>query len=137
MIFETKTLTVSIDAPFNAVADDLANPITHPEWATEFFTGDAVPNDKGGVNANVPMMGGPVKFEIKADAKQGILDLFLAPETGKFGDPLPVRLIRNGDGVDVLWTLTRYPGMPDIAWQLGLDSMNKELVSLKKRHEEN
>jgi hypothetical protein len=32
-------------------------------------------------------------------------------------------------------TLTRFPGMPDAAWENGLTSMEKELLALKARHE--
>jgi hypothetical protein len=82
------------------------------------------------------MMGGTVRYKIEADTKQGILDLFLSPEGADFGEPLPVRLIKNGSGVDVLWTLTRFPCMPDAVWENGLASMGKELLALKARHEE-
>lgn len=135
-IFQTKTLTVSIDAPFGKVIADLADPATHPEWATEFFKSAAKKTESGEVLVAAPMMGGTVKFKIEADARQGILDLFLAPEEADFGAPLPVRLIKNGSGVDVLWTLTRVPGMPDTAWEKCLLSMEKELFALKARHEE-
>jgi hypothetical protein len=58
------THTLTVDTPVVKVAADLADPTTHPEWATEFYAG-------------------------------------------------PVRLVPNGDGVDVLWTLARFPG----AWR--------------------
>lgn len=135
-IFQTKTLTISIDAPFEKVVTDLADPATHPEWAKDFFEGAAKRIESGEVLVTVPMMGGTVRYKIEADTKQGILDLFLSPEGADFGEPLPVRLIKNGSGVDVLWTLTRFPGMPDAAWENGLASMEKELLALKVRHEE-
>ena len=49
--------------------------------------------------------------------------------------PIPVRLVPNGDGVDVLWTLARFPGVTDQAWQQGLAAMVRELQALKRRHE--
>lgn len=134
-IFQTKTLTISIDAPFTKVATDLANPSTHPEWATEFFSGTAKKMSNGEVLVTVPMMGGSVRYKIEADLESGVLDLFLSPEGADFGAPLPVRLIKNGDGVDVLWTLTRFPGVADSAWEHGVVSMKKELLALKARHE--
>lgn len=133
-VFQSKTLTVSIDAPFDKVITDLADPATHPEWAKEFFVGNAIEKN-GEVLVTVPMMGGSVRFKIEANTKLGILDLFLSPENTKFGTPIPVRLIKNGSGVDVLWTLTRFPGMPDVAWENGLLAMQRELQALKARHE--
>lgn len=131
----TRTLTVTIDAPLAAVASDLADPAAHPEWATEFFAGPAVPQPDGSVLVPVPMMGGTVGFRIEADVERGIVDLFLAPAGAPFGGPIPVRLIPNGDGVDVLWTLGRPAGVPDEAWEGGLTSMQRELDNLRRRHE--
>ncbi|HHJ17557.1 MAG TPA: hypothetical protein ENJ80_12745 [Gammaproteobacteria bacterium] len=135
-VFESKTLTVAIDAPYEKIMTDLADPMTHPEWAKEFFAGPAEKSKYGYVLAPVPMMGGAVKFKIESDITLGILDLYLAPPDADFGTPLQVRVIRNGDGANVLWTLLRFPGMSDSNWEDGLVSMSKELCELKKRHEE-
>jgi hypothetical protein len=56
---QTETLTITIDLPVGAVVDDLADPVNHPEWATEFFSGPARPGVDGVVEVDVPMMGGP------------------------------------------------------------------------------
>ncbi|MCP4195645.1 MAG: hypothetical protein GY762_00710 [Proteobacteria bacterium] len=72
---------------------------------------------------------------MEADLERGIFDLYVAPANAPFGPPLPVRLLHNGDGVDVLWTLTRFPGTPDDGWAAGLAEMERELQNLKSRHE--
>jgi hypothetical protein len=66
----------------------------------------------------------------------GILDLYFAPPGAPYGPPIPVRLVPNGDGVDVLWILARFPGVSDQDWQQGLASMARELDVLKRRHEQ-
>jgi hypothetical protein len=132
----TATLTVTIEAPLATVAADLADPATHPEWATEFFASPARPNPNGtGVLADIPMLGGEAAFDVAGTPELGVLDLYLAPAGAPFGPPLPVRLVPNGDGVDVLWTLARFPGTPDEAWEAGKASMQRELDSLRRRHE--
>jgi|SRR5215207_1836470 hypothetical protein len=133
---ETHTVTVTIDAPLATVAADLADPTTHHLWATEFFAGPVRPGEPGEFVAPVPMMGGEVRHRIDADVERGILDLYFAPSGAPFGPPIPVRLVPNGDGVDVLWTLARFPGVSDQAWQQGLASMTRELQALKRRHED-
>jgi len=133
---ETRTLTVTIDAPFATVAADLADPANHPEWGTEFFAGAAHPGENGSVVVDVPMMGGPVGFKVESDVETGVFDLYLAPLDAQYGPPLPVRVVPNADGVDVLWTLARTPGASDEQWQGGLDSLQRELVNLKHRHEQ-
>ncbi len=62
-------------------------------------------------------------------------DLYLPPEGKPFGPPLPVRVVPNGDGADVLWTLARFPGTPDRAWADALGSMERELDTFRARHE--
>lgn len=133
---ETRTLTVTIDAPFEAVTTDLADPARHLEWATEFFAGPGRQQEDGSVIAMVPMMGGDVRFRIVGDAEVGILDILLAPVGAPYGPPLPVRVIPNGDGADVLWTLARMPGADDETWEQGLESMSRELSALKDRLED-
>lgn len=131
----TETLRVTIDAPFDEVASDLADPSTHPEWGTEFFSGPARPGDDGEVLVTVPRMGGEVRSKVEADVESGIIDLYLAPRSEPFGPSLPVRVLRNADGVDVLFTLARFPGQSDDEWEEGLASMARELTKLKARHE--
>ncbi len=131
----TKTVAITIDAPYDKVAGDLADPFTHPEWGTEFFAGPVQRDESGGLIAPVPAMGGDVQYRVDADVERGIVDIYLAPLEASFGPPLPVRLLRNGDGVDVLWTLIRFPGIPDGVWEQGIESMERELQQLKRRHE--
>lgn len=130
---QTQTLTVTIDAPVWEVVDDLADPANHAQWATEFFAGPARPHDAGVVEVSVPMMGGPVLMRVDADRSRGLVDLYLAPVGAPFGDPIPVRVVPNGTGADVLWTLSRPEQVPDSAWAAGLDAMERELEALVAR----
>ena len=132
---ETTTLSVTIDAPFERVVADLADPTSHPEWATEFFAGPARPVSTTEAEVDVPMMGGPARLRVDADRGRGVVDVALAPGGGDYGPPIPVRVVRNGDGVDVLWTLARTPGIPDAAWEQGVAAMRRELEALRARHE--
>jgi len=133
---ESAVISITIDAPFAKVATDLADPYTHSEWATEFIAGPATPGpDDATVIVPVPAMGGPTRYRVEADTERGIIDLYLAPGDAPFGPPLPVRLVANGDGVDVLWVLGRNPMMDDGAWSAAQASMARELEGLKARHE--
>ena len=131
----TETLSVTIDAPVDRVTADLADASTHPEWGTGFFAGPARPVGDGVWKSTVPMMGGEVSMKVDADVDCGRIDLYLAPAGAPFGPPLPIRVIPNGDGCDVLFTLGRFPGQPDEEWTAGLESMQHELANLKVRHE--
>jgi len=129
-------MSISIEAPPEVVAKDLADPATHSDWATEFIDGPPLERlDDGSVVVNIPAMGGASRFKVDADVQLGILDLYLAPGDAPFGPPLPVRLVANGDGVDVLWVLARPPMMDDEQWGYAQESMSRELQDLKLRHE--
>ncbi len=132
---ETATVTVTIDAPLETVSADIADPSSHLEWATEFFSGSAEDKGDGTWQMNVARMGGPVLMRIDGDTALGVIDMYLAPVGAPFGAPLPVRVIPNGGGSDVLFTLTRFPDQTDQEWNEGLRSMKRELGNLKTRHE--
>ena len=132
---QTSTVSVTIDAPFERVVADLADGSTHPEWATRFFDGPATRREDRTFDVRVPSMGGPARMSVESMPERGVIDLLLAPAGAPFGPPLPIRVVPNGTGVDVLFTLARFPGMTDEQWQEGLAGMVAELDSLKARHE--
>ncbi len=132
---QTETVVMTIDAPPSRLSEDLANPGSHLEWATEFFAGEAVDQGDGTWSMNVPRMGGPVIFRTDGATELGVIDMYIAPVGAPFGPPLPVRVVPNGDGADVLFTLARIPGQTDEEWDEGIASMQRELLNLKDRHE--
>lgn len=132
----TETVRITIDAPLEQVSADIADPTTQHEWATEFFAGPARSVGDGEVEVTVPRMGGDARMRVDADVGSGRIDLYLAPLGAPWGPPLPVRVVPNADGVDVLFTLARFPGQSDPEWKEGLASMARELENLKARHEQ-
>jgi len=133
--FTTKTIVATIDAPFDKVAADLADTFTHPQWGAEFFAGPVGQDSSGGLIVHLSAMGGDVQYRVETDLEHGIFDLFVAPLDGQFDAPLPVRLLRNDDDVDVLWTLIRFPGMPNESCEHGIKAMEMELYQLKQRRQ--
>lgn len=133
--FTTKTIVATIDAPFDKVAPDLAEPFTYPKWGAEFFAGPVRQDSGGGLIVRVPAMGRDVQYRVETDLKHGIFEVVIAPLDRKFGPPLPVRLLRKGDGVDVLWTLIRLPEIPEEGWEQGIAAMEKELQRFNQHHQ--
>jgi hypothetical protein len=131
----TETVRVTIDAALETVAADLSDPMTHPEWGTEFFSTPATRVADNEITVTVPRMGGEVTMKVVADPNAGIVDLYLAPVGAPFGPPIPVRVVPNADGADVLFTLARFPGLTDEQWAEGVASMQRELGNLKSRLE--
>ncbi|HHZ62444.1 MAG TPA: hypothetical protein EYN53_07340 [Dehalococcoidia bacterium] len=133
--FTTKTIVATIDAPFDKFAPDLEEPFTYPEWGAEFFAGPVRQDSSGGLIVRVSSMGDYVQYHVKTDFEHGIFDVFIAPLDGQFGPPLPVRLVRKGDGVDVLWTLIRLPEIPEEGWEQGIAAMERELQRFNQHHQ--
>jgi hypothetical protein len=129
---QTEVVKVTIDRPFDEVARYVGDPSSAHEWATEFFAGPLKATKGDEFVATVPMMGGEVRYRQDADLDKGVIDIYLAPRGGNFGPPLPVRVLPNGGGADVLYTLAQFPGTSDQAWQAGLQSMARELENLKQ-----
>lgn len=135
MIFETEAVKVSIDASFDEVVRFLGDPAKAHEVGTEFFAGPLRRATGDEWAAQVPLMGGEVRYRQEVDLGRGLIDIYMAPKGGDFGPPLPVRVLHNGDGADVIWTLLRFPGTADEAWEGGIASMGRELQQLKRRFE--
>ena len=135
-MMETRTISTSIARPPREVATDLADPGRHPTWATEFFAGPGEELGEGVWRMKVPAMGGEALMRIDADIEAGIVDLYLAPLDSEFGTPLPVRVVPNGAGSDVLFSLARMPGQTAQEFQDGVESMERELANLKTRLED-
>lgn len=59
------------------------------------------------------------------------MDVYLAPPGGNFGLPLPMRVVPNGDGADVIVVLARMPGTPTERWEQHLRDLDRELEALE------
>ena len=134
-MLETRTIKRSIASTPRQVTEDLADPGNHPLWATEFFAGPGEFVGAGIWRMKVPAMGGDVQMKVDSDIEAGIVDLYLAPAGRDFDAALPVRVIPNGVGADVLFTLARMPGQTEEAFEQGVESMERELDQLKSRLE--
>ncbi|MGH2741704.1 MAG: hypothetical protein ACRDN8_04295 [Thermoleophilaceae bacterium] len=130
-VLETHAAKISIDAPFREVARLVADPARAHEWGTEFYSGPLRRADGDEWIAPVPMMGGEIRYRHEADVERGIMDVYLAPPGSDFGPPLPMRVVPNGDGADVIVVLARMPGTSTEQWEQGLRGLDLELETLR------
>ena len=132
--FTTKTIVATIDALFDKVAADLVTSSLIQSGA-EFLAGPVGQNSSGGLIVHVPAIGSDVQRRVEIDLEHCIFDVSIAPLDGQFGPPLPFRLLRKGDGVDVLCARIRFPGILDEGWEQGIVAKERELQRLKQRHQ--
>lgn len=124
---ESRTITVWIDRPPRLVYDFAAMPENLPKWATGL--GDTIWKSGDEWQVNTPT--GLVKLQFSKPNEYGILDHRVIPPSG---DPVdvPMRVIANGSGSEVQFTLFRQPDMS--AEQFAADArwVERDLHALKR-----
>jgi hypothetical protein len=106
-----RTLSVSIAAPATDVYAFAADPRRLPEWATGLGSAPT-PLPDGAWRVETPA--GPMRVRFAPANDFGVIDHVVTPLTG--GGPavdVPLRVIPNGDGSEVVITIFQQPGMSD------------------------
>jgi len=127
-----RTLSVSIDCPADQVYGFVSDPRNLPRWATAFCR-SIRRSDSGWV---VEMPQGEVTVRFVPRNTMGVLDHFVipAPDVEIY---VPMRVVANGAGSEVLFTLFRLPGMTDEAFATDAGMVERDLGTLKKVMETN
>ncbi len=109
--FETKNISVTIRRPFEEVYNFVSDPQNVPQWAS-------------GLSDSTK-----VTF---ADKNQfGVVDHDVTLSTGKTVH-IPMRIIPNNDGSDIVFTLHKLPNMSDQKFIEDQKWIQKDLNKLKK-----
>lgn len=131
---QVRHISVSIQRPPGEVYAFASNPANLSRWATGL--GGSIRKEGDEWIADSPM--GPIKIKFVSPNDFGILDHEVMLESGrKFYNPM--RVIANGNGSEVVFTLIRQPDMTvdqynqDAAWvekDLGIlkDLLEKEFI---------
>ena len=122
-----RTLSVSIDAPPARVYAFVRNPENLPRWASGL--GREVRKTADGWILETA--DGPLGFKFVADNDFGVLDhiVTLAPGVDILN---PMRVVANGDGCEVSFTLFELPGMTAEKFAEDAAMVERDLRALKK-----
>lgn len=124
--YEAKTISVTIARDWRAVYAFLAGPENWPRWAAGLGSGLA--RDGEDWIAQGPQ--GPIRVRFAPPNPFGVLDHVVTPETG--GEILlPLRVVANGSGSEVVFTLFRLPGMDDAGFAADAQAVERDLKTLK------
>ena len=129
---KSKTLTIFVDSSPEAVHKFTSNPENMPKWAKAFCK--SIKKAEGGWWAMTTPMG-PAKVRFETEAKYGILDHVVEPAPG-VQIHVPMRVVANGKGSEIIFTLFQMPGMDDKRFAQDLGMVEQDLQSLKKCVEE-
>ena len=125
-----RTLSVSIAAPAGTVYAFVADPRKLPLWATGLGAAPA-PLDDGAWRVETPV--GPMRVAFAPRNDFGVVDHVVTPLAG--GGPavdVPLRVVPNGSGSEVLLTLFRQPGMSDEQYATDAATVRADLQRLKR-----
>lgn len=124
--YQVRHISVSVNRAPNEVYAFVANPENLPKWATGL--GGSITNVSGEWIADAPM--GKVKIKFAAKNDFGILDHEVVLESGvKVYNPM--RVIANGSGSEIFFSLIRKPGMSDEQFSQDAEWVENDLNILK------
>jgi hypothetical protein len=126
-MLESRTIRVSIDRNWKEVYDAVWRPEDFPKWASR-LSKSKLARDGDAWQAEGPE--GPVRIRFTAHNDFGVMDHYV--QSG--GGPeiyVPLRIIQNGDGADVQFTLFRQEGMSDAKFAADAEWVARDLASLK------
>ena len=124
--YQVRHISVSINRPSDEVYAFVSNPENVPKWATGL--GNSIKKVNGEWIADAPM--GRVKIAFAEENKFGVLDHEVTLESGVTINN-PMRVIANGKGSEVFFTLIRQPGTSDEKFEKDAQWVLKDLKILK------
>jgi hypothetical protein len=127
---ESRIVSVRIERPFDAAYQFLADPAHWNQWA--FGLGSNIRPSPDGWIAD--SNGGVVRVQFAPPNGFGVVDHTVTRATGQ-RVYVPMRLIANGGGCELLFTLFREPGMSDAQFASDAEFVQRDLHRLKERLE--
>ena len=121
-------VSISIARPPREVYAFAANPANLPRWAAGLSSG-RVEEVHGEWIASSPM--GKVRIRFADPNALGVLDHDVTLESGVTVHN-PVRVVRNGEGSEVVFTVFRRPGMTDAELEADAAAVARDLATLRR-----
>jgi hypothetical protein len=123
----SETLTTVVPAPQTAVFEYLSDIEKLPEWATDF----ARELKRDGEDYKVVNGLGEFYFEIKADPRTGVIDMFAGPTKDQMAI-FPTRVVALPEGNTAFsFTMFQGPEMPDELFESQHQSLKREFTNIE------
>lgn len=130
----SRTIAVSIAAPYATVYAFVSDARTLPQWAHGL---GAEPIPEGPNRWLLTTAAGPVHVEFAPLNAFGVVDHVVTPADGGASVDVPLRVLPNGEGSEVLLTLFQQPGMSAQQFDADAAIVEADLARLKARLEGN
>lgn len=128
---ESRTIVMRIEQPFSRVYGFLAKPENFAIWASGLAGSLRREGDEWAATGP----DGPVRIRFTPPNGFGIVDHTVRLANGT-EVTMPMRVIANGDGSEVLFTLFRTADMDDRAFLRDADWVSRDLTALRRHLED-
>lgn len=125
-MLSSRTLSVSIACPPTKVYEFVRDPRNLPQWAPAFCKSVRPAGD----NWTVETPQGPIGLRFAGRNALGVLDHYVSP-TPDVEIYVPMRVVPNETGSEVLFTLFRMPGVTDTGFEEDVGFVQQDLNTLK------
>lgn len=126
-LMESRTLSVSIARPPQQVYDFAATPENFPRWAPSFCRSVAYENGEWVIQTP----DGPATVRFAERNPYGVLDHDERLPSGQKVHSV-MRVVPNGDGSEICFTLFQWPGMTDEQYAEDARQVESDLRNLKR-----
>jgi hypothetical protein len=124
----SETVTTVVSADPKRVFDYMSDIRNLPRWATEFARELRREGDRWIVRNNL----GELVFEIRADARTGVIDMLAGPSPDELA-VFPTRVVGlPGGGSAYSFTMFQAPGMPDELFESQHESLRREFANIER-----
>jgi hypothetical protein len=124
---ESRTLTVSIARGADAVYQFISNPANLPQWATAFCKSI----HQAGSDWIMQTSAGEMKVRFVPPNEFRVADHFVSPAPA-VEIYVPMRVLSNGSGSEVVFTLFRPPDMTPEKFREDIGLVERDLQTLKR-----
>jgi uncharacterized protein YndB with AHSA1/START domain len=128
-LLEVRHVTVSIDRPPDQVYRFAVEPENLPKWAVGLGTSFRPQSDGSWIAEGGPV--GPATVRFVERNRFGVLDHDVTVPTGETVHN-PIRVIPNGTGSEIVFTLFRRPGVSQAEFEQDAKAVEKDLRTLKR-----
>jgi hypothetical protein len=122
-----EVVSFPIARPLEKVYDFLLEPENFSRWA---FVGDTAMRDLGNGEWSVETSVGPRILHFATRNDYFVLTHSSRPP-GELAHTIPMRLLRNGDGAQLVYVFLQYEGLADAEWRSMIEWVTTDLGALK------
>jgi len=127
MTFAARHISIAINRPVGEVYEFAGNPENLPKWAAGLSSAIGMVDD----NWVAETAAGPVRVKFAERNEFGVLDHYVITASGE-SIYNPLRVLGNGDGAEVVFTLYRREGMDETSFDADAAAVDQDLHTLKR-----